>query len=86
MRPLDLFTAEVPSLWLQDMGGGGVRLGVVNWTDETAIRGVDLRELTGRGWPQVTDFWSGDELLQTAGGLQLELAPHETKLLVLVDG
>jgi hypothetical protein len=86
MRPLDLFTGDIPSLWLQEMEDGGMRLGVVNWSDESLVRGVDLSALTGRDWRRATDFWSGDERALTAGDVELELAPHETKLLVLSDG
>jgi hypothetical protein len=85
MRPLDLFTEEVPSLWLQDMGDDGTRLGVVNWSDEDVVRGLDLSELTGRDWSTATDFWSGNKCALTAGDVELELAPHETRLLVLAD-
>ena len=80
MRPLDLFTSEAPSLWLQEVGEQEMRLGVVNWSDESVAQTVDLPGLTGRAWGQATDFWSGEEV---SG--RFRLAPRETKLLVLRD-
>jgi hypothetical protein len=86
MRPLDLFAEDVPTLWLQDMASGEKRLGVVNWSDEHSARRIELPALTGRNWERVTDFWTGEELAQSAGEVHLRSAPHETKLLVLTDG
>jgi hypothetical protein len=83
MRPLDLFTSEVPSLWLQELGDDGIRLGVVNWGDGSVARTVDLLALTGREWRQVRDFWTGEVIATSAKEVALDLAPHETKLLVV---
>jgi hypothetical protein len=85
MRPLDLFTEDAPTLWLQDLGSGGRRLGIVNWNDEVETRPLSLRALTGRNWGRVTDFWSAEDVVHTGGEFQLALAPHELRLLILAD-
>ncbi len=85
MRPLDLFTVEVPTLWLQDVTDGEKRLGVVHWGDRPSARCIQLAELTRRSWHRVTDFWTGEELTQSGGEIRIQCAPHETKLLVLAD-
>ena len=82
-RPVDLFTSITPSLWVQDLQSGGVRIGVINWTDETVSRTVDVGELTGREWPGAEEFWTGEKIQVRAGKAELTIEPHETKLLVL---
>ena len=82
-RPLDLFVAENPSLWVQHLDSGGARIGVINWTDEPVTRTVDAGGLSGKDAPVAREFWSGEEIALSGGRVELELAPHETKLLVL---
>jgi len=84
-RPVDLFCSEQPSLWVQEVTDEQMRIGLTNWSDEKAARTLDLAELTGRSWQRVSDFWTGEEIASSPTDLALELAPHETKLLVLVS-
>ena len=82
-RPLDLFVSEYPSVWVQKLQSGGMRIGQVNWTDEPVTRLIDIRALTGGDWSSIEEFWSGEKIPLTGGKTEIALAAHETKLLVL---
>lgn len=85
-RPVDLFTSEQPTLWVQHLPEGEMRLGLTNWSDSWETRTLDLAALTGSEWRRISDFWTGDEIPASPTVVSLDLAPHETKLLVLAGG
>ncbi len=80
-RPVDLFTAEYASLWTQKLPSGGARIGAINWSDEPVSRAIDVRDLTGLDAETASEYWTEEQLTIADGKIELELAPHETKLL-----
>jgi hypothetical protein len=85
-RPVDLFSSEQPSLWVQQLTDERMRIGITNWSDGRETRTLDLAALTGSEWRRISDFWTGDEIPASPTVISLDLAPHETKLLVLAGG
>lgn len=82
-RPVDLFTAGDPSLWVQQLDSGGARVGLINWTDEPLRQTVDVRKLTGKDADTGEEFWTGRKIELVDGKAEFDLPPHETQILVV---
>ena len=74
--PLDLFTTEQPSLFLQELNCGG-RFLAINWEDEA--KEITIPDNAIEAMPsQATNFWTGKETNVTK---TIVLAPHSCCLL-----
>lgn len=72
--PLDLFSSELPSYWLQK-AGDSFRVLLINWTDEKAERVLDLEAL-GLENSKAVNFWNDCDVPVRNGRIALELAPR----------
>ncbi len=79
--PLDLFASEHPSYWLQKTPSGHRAL-LINWTDEVAVRELDLAA-RGVNAASATDFWHDTVHPVEKNQLRFELAPRSCKFLTL---
>ena len=77
-RPLDLFSCEYPSLWLQQVGRGR-RLMAVNWEEAPKKVRLNLADY-GIAAGALRDFWRDETVAFPGGVLELELAPHSCRL------
>ncbi len=77
-KPLDLFSEECPSLWLQRVGNGR-RLMTVNWGESPRRVRLSLAEY-GIPGTEMRDFWRDEPVVFPNGVLELELAPHSCRL------
>ena len=76
--PLDLFRSERPSYWYQKLRNGH-RVLLINWSDESALREVNLASL-GFTASSAVNFWN-DELISVEHNcFQAELAPRSCLL------
>lgn len=80
--PLDLFCAEIPSVWYQK-SGLEERLLFINWTDEPVEKEFDLKKY-GISATCMHDFWTGDEL--SSNMKSLAIAPRSCRLLIFPIG
>jgi len=78
-RPLDLCDGDHASLWLQELARE-MRLGIINWADETQEKQVSFEEWGLAAPAAVTDLWTGDTYTVRSGGLSLTLSPHQSVL------
>ncbi len=76
--PLDLFTAEIPSIWYQS-SQNEERLLFVNWTDEPVSKAFAPATF-GISGQIIRDFWSGEVLSPTTN--TLAIAPRSCRLLI----
>ena len=77
--PLDLFTSELPSYYMQQLPGKGFRVLFINWTEEEKMFSLDLASC-GANLSTGKDFWK-DEILRTEKGvLRKLLAPRSCLL------
>lgn len=76
-EPLDLFTAELPSLWRQQLPSGKKRALLINWSDDTQVRLIPWTQLGGKP-QQTTNFWNGET---KPAADEIELKPHSCALL-----
>lgn len=77
--PLDLFQAERPSYWLQELLDGGVRVLMINWMDEEDELVFDL-EKRGISFNTASDFWTGEDVRVENGKIKKILKPHSCLL------
>ena len=75
-KPRDLFERELPAYWTQKLPGGGGRVLVINWSDETSAIPVDWQKMAP-GVRRIRDFWT--EETQKCEE-EVTLAPHSCKL------
>ncbi|HRJ73169.1 MAG TPA: hypothetical protein PLS03_13180 [Terrimicrobiaceae bacterium] len=70
--PLDLFTSEHPSTWIQKLASGLHRILLVNWEDRPRLVSVDLAALNV---PRrvVRNFWSDESVPVRQGRLSVKL-------------
>ena len=73
--PLDLFSADLPAVWLQKTCDGDCRLLLINWTDEAKEMRFDIRE-HGMFSNDVYDFWSNEPVPIRDGKLTALLNPR----------
>ncbi len=88
-RPVDLFEADLPALWLlSDDRADPPRhvLGVFNWDGKKPLR--ITRSLAGIGLPasgvfSAFDFWAGRFLPPVSGGMDIEVPPASCRVIAL---
>lgn len=79
--PLDLFTSELPSYWLQS-GKSCHRALLINWTEEPQQRFFDLTK-QGINATSAVNFWNDAPVLIKNGKIRVELQPHSCLLAVV---
>ena len=75
-KPWDLFERKLPMYWTQKLPGGGGRVLVINWSDETSVIPVNWQKMAP-GVRRIRDFWT--EETQKCEE-EVTLAPHSCKL------
>lgn len=76
--PLDLFRSERPSYWHQRLKAGH-RVLLINWSDETAVREIDLASL-GISASSCVNFWTDEKISVENNCFRAELAPRSCLL------
>lgn len=77
--PLDLFTSELPSYYIQSLPGKGVRILFINWTEEEKMFSLDLASY-GINLSSGKDFWKEEKVRTQNGVLSKLLAPRSCLL------
>lgn len=80
--PVDLFRAELPSVWVQKMPSRRHRVLLVNWMDEDRELTVDLTALN-LSMRNATNFWTGEHVSIVSGKIASQLPAHGC---LLVEG
>lgn len=78
--PLDLFRSERPSYWFQKLKNG-YRVLLINWSEEPALRELDLAPL-GITASSAVNFWTDETISLEHNCFRAELAPRSCLLAV----
>jgi melibiase-like protein len=76
--PMDLFKAEKPSYWLQEVDGG-VRVLMINWLDKENELIFNL-EKHAISFSSAKNFWTGEDVPLLGGKIRTVLKPHSCLL------
>lgn len=76
--PLDLFRSERPSYWIQKLKRG-YRVLLINWSEESALRELDLTPF-GITASSAVNFWNDETVLLKHNCFRAELAPRSCLL------
>ena len=76
--PLDLFRSERPSCWYQKLKRG-YRVLLINWSDDSALREVELAPL-GITASSAVNFWTDEILPVERNCFRAELPPRSCLL------
>ncbi len=86
MKPLDLFEREIPSVWhlhCQTQNDSWEIVGLFNWEDTAAERGVDLGSIGLSGDTLAYEFWEQRFLGVQKGKLTMTLPARSSRILAL---
>jgi len=87
VKPLDIFESEYPSLWLgkSRKSGKPAVIGAFNFdeTPKTLLVEPGKAGFAPGAKVKVKEFWSQENIGETAGSFQTELKPHSCKIFLL---
>ncbi|OGV34251.1 MAG: hypothetical protein A2020_04505 [Lentisphaerae bacterium GWF2_45_14] len=81
--PLDLFSSEKPSVWVQRLKNNKARLLLINWGEESKEFSFDLMKNKMENMGSALDFWNNKKISIKNGRITAELKKHSCLLVEL---
>lgn len=78
--PLDLFSSEKPSVWIQKLKNGKTRMLLINWSEKTKELSFDLAKNKMENISSAMDFWKNRKIKLENSRITAELQPHSCLL------
>jgi len=78
--PLDLFSSEKPSIWVQKLKNGKARMLFINWEEKQKEFSFDLAKNKMENISSASDFWDNKKIAIKSGRITTELKGHSCLL------